>query len=211
MLCLISPDRFQEFSQELDDMHRLRHRVFKQRLEWDVTSHDEMERDEYDGFNPTYLLARGNDGAITGCIRLLPTQGPNMLRDTFPQLLDGKEAPEGERTWECSRFALDINHGNHGRAISKSTAMLFAGMLEFGLSRGLTDIVVVTDLRIERILKRSGWTMERLGTPQTVGNTTAIAGRLRINWEILTRVRKTGGLTGPVLWMPAVPEMPIAA
>jgi len=211
MLCLISPNRAPEFSEEIEDMHRLRHRVFKQRLEWDVDCHDGLEIDEYDGFNPTYLLARGNDGAIAGCIRLLPTQGPNMLRDTFPQLLKDGKAPEGPRTWECSRFALDVNHANNGRAISQSTSMLFAGMLEFGLSKGLTDLVVVTDLRIERILKRSGWIMERLGEPQAIGNTIAIAGRLNVTWETLARVRKAGGLNGPVLWIPAVPEMPMAA
>ncbi|PCI39364.1 MAG: conjugal transfer protein TraI [Rhodospirillaceae bacterium] len=211
MLCLISPNRASEFTSEIEEMHRLRHRVFKGRLEWDVTCRDGMEFDEYDHLEPTYLLARGNDGAVAGCLRLLPTQGPNMLRDTFPQLLDGKKAPNSPHIWESSRFALDVNHANNGRAISQSTAMLFAGVLEFGLSKGLTDIVTVTDLRVERIMKRSGWTMERLGDPQVIGNTKAVAGRLTIDWETLTRVREIGALAGPVLWMPAVPEMPMAA
>lgn len=211
MLCLISPNRASEFSQEIEDMHRLRHRVFKDRLEWEVTCRDGMEFDEYDDFDPTYLLARGNDGAIAGCVRLLPTEGPNMLRDTFPQLLEEVDAPSDAKIWESSRFALDVNHANNGRAISQSTAMLFAGVLEFGLANGLTDIVTVTDLRVERIMKRSGWTMTRLGQPQAIGNTKAIAGRLSVTWEDLARVRETGGLTAPVLWMPAVPEMPMAA
>jgi acyl homoserine lactone synthase len=211
MLCLISPNRASEFSQELKEMHRLRHRVFKDRLEWDVTCKDGMEFDEYDNYDPTYLLARGNDGRIEGCIRLLPTQGPNMIRDTFPQLLGDAQAPDSPQIWESSRFALDVNHANNGRAISKSTAMLFAGMIEFGLAKGLTAIVTVTDLRVERILKRSGWPLERIGEPQAIGNTTAIAGYLPITWESLANVRNGGSLNGPVLWMPAVPEMPMAA
>lgn len=210
MLCLISPNRAFEFSSELQEMHRLRHRVFKDRLEWEVTCRDGMEFDEYDNYDPTYLLARGDEGRVEGCIRLLPTQGPNMIRDTFPQLLNGATAPDSPRIWESSRFALDVDHANKGRAISKSTAMLFAGMIEFGLAKGLTAIVTVTDLRVERILKRSGWPLERIGKPEAIGNTRAIAGYLPTTWEALARVRKSGGLTGPVLWMPAVPEMPLS-
>lgn len=211
MLCLISSNRASEFSQELKEMHRLRYRVFKERLEWSVNCRDGMEIDQYDSFDPTYLLARGHEGAVEGCIRLLPTKGPTMLRDTFPQLLNGNEAPCCTDIWESSRFALDINHGNQGRAISRSTAMLFAGMIEFGLAKELTAIVTVTDLRVERILKRSGWPLERIGNPEKIGNTTAVAGYLSTTWEALAHVRKNGKLNGPVLWIPAVPETPIAA
>lgn len=211
MLCLIHSNRAQEFHQEIEEMHRLRYRVFKGRLEWNVTCRDGMEFDQYDDLNPTYLLARGHEGAVEGCIRMLPTEGPNMLRDTFPQLLNGAEAPCDPRIWESSRFALDINHGNQGRAISRSTAMLFAGVIEFGLAKGLNGIVTVTDLRVERILKRSGWPLERIGNPTPIGNTTAVAGYLPTTWETLDSVRKHGNLTGPVLWIPAVPQTPIAA
>ena len=38
-------------------MHRLRGRVFKERLDWDVSVCDGLEIDRYDTFEPTYLLA----------------------------------------------------------------------------------------------------------------------------------------------------------
>ncbi|MBF0248760.1 MAG: GNAT family N-acetyltransferase [Alphaproteobacteria bacterium] len=211
MLCLITPNRANEFAHELEEMHRLRYRVFRERLEWEVNCHDGMESDEYDAFDPTYLLARDNAGGVAGCIRLLPTTGPNMLRDTFPQLLGGHDAPNSPDIWESSRFALDVNHGNDGRAITRATSELFAGMIEFGLAMGLSAIVTVTDVRVERILKRSGWPLERIGEPLAVGNTTAIAGYLPTNWESLGQVRRKGDLAGPVLWQPFVPEMPAAA
>ena len=37
MMYLIERNRFGEFAQELAAMHRLRHRVFKERLGWEVT------------------------------------------------------------------------------------------------------------------------------------------------------------------------------
>jgi acyl homoserine lactone synthase len=72
-------------------MHRLRGRVFKERLDWDVSVSDGLEVDQYDTFKPTYLLAL-EQRDVVGCVRLLPTTGRNMLADTFPVLLDGHAA-----------------------------------------------------------------------------------------------------------------------
>ncbi|MBI1370501.1 MAG: conjugal transfer protein TraI, partial [Planctomycetes bacterium] len=36
MMQLITPDRYGEFAEDLAEMYRLRYRVFKQRLGWDV-------------------------------------------------------------------------------------------------------------------------------------------------------------------------------
>jgi len=77
-------------------------------------------------------------------------------------------------------------------------------MIEFGLSRRLTDIVTVTDARMERILRRAGWPLRRLGNPCDLGNTLAVAGYLEISAEMLAGVRDAGGFTGPVLWEPVV-------
>jgi acyl homoserine lactone synthase len=75
-------------------------------------------------------------------------------------------------------------------------------MIEFGLSRQLTEIVTVTDARMERILRRAGWPLRRIGKPHALGNTLAVAGYLETSIESLTRVRTAGGLTGSVLWAP---------
>ncbi len=39
-------------------------------------------------------------------MRLLPTTGPYMLADVFPQLLRGEDPPKAEHIWEISRFAV---------------------------------------------------------------------------------------------------------
>ena len=45
---------------------------------------------EFDDANPLYLVSVDPDTEeYWGSLRLLPTTGPNMLRDVFPQLLDG--------------------------------------------------------------------------------------------------------------------------
>ena len=75
-------------------------------------------------------------------------------------------------------------------------------MIEFGLSRQLTEIVTVTDARMERILRRAGWPLRRIGKPRALGSTLAVAGYLEVSVESLARVRCAGGFQGPVLWAP---------
>lgn len=206
MLQLITPDCYGEFVDELTAMHQLRYRVFKERLEWDVEVAGDLETDSFDALQPCYLLLRGAGNEISGCVRLLPTIGPNMLRDAFPALLGDEPAPMAPDIWESSRFALDINHqaGGGARAIAASTYELFTGMVEFGLARNLSRIVTVTDTRMERILRRAGWPLERVGRSLAIGNTTAVAGYLEVSRAALSRLRQAGNFKGPVLWAPVV-------
>jgi N-acyl-L-homoserine lactone synthetase len=158
MMQLVTHDLYGEFVDDLAEMHRLRYRVFKERLGWDVQVSGDMEIDEFDALHPDYLLQRGSDDRLQGCVRLLPSAGPNMLRDTFPALLDGRSAPASPKIWESSRFALDAvtKPSKAADGLARATYELFAGMIEFGLSRRPTDIATVTDIRMERILRRAG-------------------------------------------------------
>jgi N-acyl-L-homoserine lactone synthetase len=126
------------------------------------------------------------------------------LRDTFPVLLDRAPAPISPAIWESSRFALDLPpdapKATHG--LASATYELFAGMIEFGLSRHLTEIVTVTDARMERILRRAGWSLRRIGKPRALGSTLAVAGYLDVSIESLARIRAAGGFQCPVLWAP---------
>jgi acyl homoserine lactone synthase len=206
MIQLVTDRCYGAFAETLNEMHRLRYRVFKERLDWDVHTSGDMEVDSFDALHPAYLVQLAADGRVQGCVRLLPSVGPTMLSDTFPTLLAGQKTPSEPSIWESSRFALDVAidapKAKHG--IACATYELFAGMIEFGLSRQLTDIVTVTDARMERILRRAGWPLRRLGNPCNLGNTLAVAGYLEISSEILARIRSAGGFIGPVLWEPVV-------
>ncbi|QQO20596.1 GNAT family N-acetyltransferase [Bradyrhizobium diazoefficiens] len=206
MMHLITPDHYGTFAEEIAEMHRLRYRVFKERLQWDVQVSGEMEIDEFDALDPVYLIQRANDNRVQGCVRLLPSTGPTMLRESFPILLAGNSFRASPAVWESSRFSLDNANGArdaiHG--LAGATYELFAGMIEFGLSRRLTDIVTVTDARMERILRRAGWPLKRIGEPRRLGATQAVAGYLEVSIESLTRVRIAGNLRTPVLWEPVM-------
>lgn len=206
MIELIAPGWYGAFAEELHEMHRLRYRVFKERLDWNVRTTGGFEIDSFDSLKPHYLLLRDSAGRVGGSVRLLPSTGPTMLRDVFSRLLEGRTAPEKPSVWESSRFALDLppSAPKGSGSIAVATYELLAGMIEFGLSRQLTHIVTVTDMRMERILRRAGWPLARIGQPQTIGTTRAIAGFLDVSDESLAAVRHNGGLGGPVLWAPVL-------
>jgi acyl homoserine lactone synthase len=206
MIQLLTPDCAKEFAAELDAMHRLRARVFAGRLGWEVAVVDGREIDCFDACGSTYLLQRGVDGSVQGCVRLLPSTGPIMLREAFPELLAGRSVAADPLIWESSRFAVDLPPVAPKAAcgLALATVELFAGMLEFGLARQLTDIVTVTDLRVERLLRRAGWPLRRIAAPCPVGITMSVAGHLAVSRQALSRVRQAGPLERPVLWAPVL-------
>lgn len=61
-----------------------RHKVFVELLGWQLSTHDGLEQDQFDGPDTIYLFAQDEYGNIGGCARLLPTTQPYLLKDVFP-------------------------------------------------------------------------------------------------------------------------------
>ena len=115
MLKLIEESYSSFFPKEMDAMFRNRAETFSERLGWEVMVKDGYERDRFDDANPLYLVSVDPDTEeYWGSLRLLPTTGPNMLRDVFPQLLDG-DYIESATIWECSRICATAVRGQPER------------------------------------------------------------------------------------------------
>ncbi|AGB43418.1 N-acyl-L-homoserine lactone synthetase [Mesorhizobium australicum WSM2073] len=190
-----------EFSDLIAGMHRLRYRVFRDRLNWDVSVSGDLEIDAYDTLKPTYIIAVDDRGSVVGCARLLPTTGPTMLGNTFPTLLGSNPSPRSAKIFESSRFCVDTGSADSVSAtgLRDVTFGLLAGILEWGLANGQETVVTVTDVRFERILRRAGWPLERFAPPMQIDDTKALAGHLPITESALMNVRETGQLQGAVL------------
>jgi acyl homoserine lactone synthase len=181
----------QVFAQPLRDlsandregMFRLRYDTFRVRLGWDVeTTDDGLEIDQFDGDASNYILARSPEGDIDACWRLLPTLGPNMLRDVFPQLLAGQPIPAAADVWELSRFALATDRlaageqaGNHQLSFGPMSVAMIAEAGRFAKAHGIARYVTVTTAAIERMLKKQGLHIHRLGPPMKIGNVLTLA------------------------------------
>lgn len=161
-------------SKDLWAMHRLRTRVFKERMGWEVPILSGMEIDGYDAIDPYYMVIRGEGSAVCGCWRMLPTEGPYMLKDTFPELLHGAPAPEAKNVWELSRFAIETD-GPQGFGFAGLALDAMREIVRFGDERGITNYVTVTTTAIERLLRRAGIEITRYGAPIRIGVENAIA------------------------------------
>jgi acyl homoserine lactone synthase len=183
-------------------MHRLRKQVFSDRLGWSITVSGDLEVDEYDALAPVYVLSETAEGDVLGVVRLLPTVGPYMLRNTFASLLDDHEAPASELLWEASRFAVAKTSAKGDCGLACATYELLIGVLRFSLARDIEAIICVVDLRMERVLRRAGWHMQRLGPERRIGNTMAVAGRLEVSEWLLRRLEDLAEDSLPAARMP---------
>lgn len=169
----IAPRR--EFqSKVLWEMHKLRAKVFRDRMGWEVAVMSGMEIDGYDAIDPYYMLIREAGGELRGCWRLLPTEGPYMLKDSFPQLLHGQAAPQDPDVWELSRFAIDTD-GRHSFGFSEVAMESIREIIAYGHRSGIRFYVTVTTTAIERLLRRAGVSIARLGPDMRIGVENAVA------------------------------------
>lgn len=192
---------------DLQKMHRLRARVFRDRMGWDVAVRDGLERDRFDDLDPDYLLCFNAAGKLVGTWRMLPTTGPYMLRDVFPDLLEGRPPPNDPRIWEGSRFAVEgsaFERASLG-SVNRATAEIFCGLVEYCLARDIAEVVTVYDIRIARLLPRIGCRSKWLSRPKRIGNTITLTGRFDISAEVLDDIRKAVGIRRSVVrhapWM----------
>jgi acyl homoserine lactone synthase len=161
-------------TEEIYSMHRLRAKVFKDRMGWEVPMIADMEIDGYDALEPLYMIIKDSEGGVCGCWRALPTSGPYMLKDSFSQLLHGKPAPISKTIWELSRFAIETgNKDNFG--FTTMTLESISEMMAYGMQMGIEQYVTVTTTAIERLLRRSGAVISRVGPPVVIGVENAVA------------------------------------
>ena len=68
-------------TRHLVDMHRVRTKIFRDRMRWDVDVNDmELEVDDYDLPETIYILHFDASGKVTGIWRFILTDQPSMIR-----------------------------------------------------------------------------------------------------------------------------------
>ena len=214
MLKLIEGVNTSRFPKEMDAMFRNRAEIFSGRLGWDVVVKDGYERDRFDDLNPLYLVSVDPvTERYWGSLRLLPTTGPNMLRDVFPQLLEEGEVIESAAIWESSRICAIAAEGQPGRSkngVNYVLNELIAGIGEVALLAGLTQIVSVFDARILRILKAIGCRIDMIGRPQRIGDVMTYAGLFDPNPDNCLEEFRAGLGMGETVLAPGAKELVFA-
>lgn len=112
----------------------------------------------------------------------------------FPELIGSQLFKPHAAMIESSRFCVDtsIETERRGEGLHGATWTMFAAIIEWSMVNGYSELVTVTDVRIERILRRAGWPMERIGEAKRIGNTTAVVGLLPTDEASFEQVRPIG-------------------
>jgi N-acyl-L-homoserine lactone synthetase len=194
-----------EYSELFDQMFKMRASVFADRLAWDVTVVDGKEIDRFDAEDPLYLLCVDEvSNELKGAVRLLPTTGPNMLRDVFSILVpDG--SVESPLIWESSRFAVNPNlsigpdRQDANTVVNTTTIELLCGLVEVAQLAGVERIVSVFDARMARIFRAADCPYELVGVASRIGKTMTYAGLFEVSDVMRRRLGNAGRLHAPVL------------
>ena len=177
----------------LEGQFRFRHDIFVKERGWTAFDQDgRYEVDQYDNEKTVYVVAL-DDERVVGCFRLYPTDAPHMLSEVFPYLVEGP-VPQRSDFMEMTRISVSRDRRHSG-----TYYQLLAGLQEYGLQHGLTAVTAVIRLFRMPVVQNAGFKVHPLGLPRDVDGETLVAVMFEIDEESLVRIRRTAGVTGPVL------------
>ena len=173
-----------------DQMYQLRARQFKDRRDWRVDVTNGRERDRFDDLDPLYVCVVGPGQKLLASLRLLPTTGPHMLSDVFPEVMGDSGVVRNPLVIESSRFCVDTvacrKAGPGG--INLVTRQLLVALFQTAKDAGMSHVISVYDVFMERILRRSGCPFERLGPVVQYDGLKTVAGMCEASAEIINAI-----------------------
>lgn len=151
---------------------RYRHRVFIETLGWELPGHAGFELDQFDRADTIYMAAHEEDGRLVGTARLLATDRPYLLGEVFPQLMGDAEPPRRADVWELSRFAAVDFDDDWSQPVSQFSSPVTLGLmhevLRLAAANGVSRLITVSPVGVERLLRRGGFAAHRAAPPVVV-------------------------------------------
>ena len=186
------------FADQIAQMHRDRKRVFVDWLKWNVPVVDgQYEIDQFDDDRAVYLIdSDATSGRHLASMRLLPSTGPHLLRDVFPELCD-EPLPEGDDVMELTRFCVspDVPKAEGPLLMSR----MWVAAVEYALLFGITRYSCVSHLARLSVLLSSGLDARPLGLPREIEGQMVGAILFTISPETLRDSRRRFGYRATVL------------
>ncbi len=191
MIVVVEPHNAEKHAHLLEQMFRMRARIFHDHLGWDVVVKDGKERDKYDEQSPVYIIYTDDDGReVKGSLRLLPTTGPTLVADFFSDTLPDAASLMAPTIWECTRFCLDENvwHKKKEEILFASTVLLVA-LGDLALRAGIESIIGNFDAAALHLWRRIGCEVEILGSTSRYGRPVYL-GLHPISETIISRIKR---------------------
>jgi acyl homoserine lactone synthase len=183
MILVVEKYNAPRYSHLIDKMHRLRARIFHDRLGWDVQVVDGKERDKYDDEEPVYIIYTDDKAReVKGSLRLLPTTGPTVLAECFADTLPDAGGLSAPTIWEGTRFCIDdrLFGPNEQMQLKRrdrepldplvfACGEMITGLGDIAVRAGIESIVGNFDASMLRLYRRIGCPVEILGCTSRYG------------------------------------------
>ena len=202
MICIINASNSRGFERELAEMRRQRAATAAYETGWCTAAAEDADVDSFDRPEATYLLAKqdGATSAVLASARLLPTDGPHVLRQRFAEACLGP-MPRGSTTWEVSRFCVHPGVRGRRRRVSLVHQMT-CGVMETALLFGVDAVILVANGKLLSYVLDCGWTATVLGPTLHFPGAEVTAVQALITPEGLRSARRRFHLGAPVTRFP---------
>ena len=173
----------------LEAMFRLRARVFRDKMGWDVAVSNGIERDRFDDESPVYIINAKFEGTVRGALRLLPTTGVTLVGEVFADTAPDAAQISSPSIWECTRFCVDYSSMRQDpfqRALSISAELVIA-MGQVALRAGIDSILGNFDATMLRIYRRIGCDVDVIGSTSRFGKPVYL-GAFPVSQNVLDRI-----------------------
>ncbi|WP_120632528.1 acyl-homoserine-lactone synthase [Ruegeria sp. EL01] len=173
-----------------EQMYRLRARQFSERRGWRVTVENGLEKDRFDEMNPLYICVVSEARQLLASLRLLPTTGPHMLSDVFPEVMGEAGIVRHPLILESSRFCVDTKAATEfgPEGIKLVTRELLFGLFSTAQAAGMKNIIAVYDVFVERILRQAGCDFDRLGPVVNYNDLKTVGGLFKVTNAVVENV-----------------------
>ncbi|HEY1707424.1 MAG TPA: acyl-homoserine-lactone synthase [Rhizomicrobium sp.] len=132
----------------LEDMFRLRHRIFVEKMGWEaLRKPDGIEKDQFDTPDAVYLILQDDDGHVIGSHRLLPTIKPHLFSELFPEMCNVRGLQRGAHIYELNRTCVDEDRLDRKKQ-EWARQQIIAGLVEFSYRAGIDHVTILTPLEV---------------------------------------------------------------
>ena len=170
MVIIVQEHNASRYTDLMDQMFRLRARVFAQRLGWDVEVSNGRERDKYDCLGPVYLIHTGIDGKqVRASLRVLPTTGPTLLSGFFSDTVPAGLDLRSPHIWECTRVCIDDDLHVGERDKIHSLILLLEALGDMAVDAGIHSFVGNFDSSTLQLYRRLGCDVDVIGSTERYG------------------------------------------
>jgi acyl-homoserine lactone synthase len=207
MAILITKENASLHRDLIEEVYRFRHRFFVEHMRWEnLRRPDGREIDSFDGPDAVHIVHK-DKGGIFIYTRLLPTTGPHLLKDLYPEILQGNVAPHGPDVWEWTRAAIAPERRDSRKGADPMTGRMFISAVEAALYLGIRGFVVETHPALLTRGLEVGFEARPLALPTVYRGEPVLALWTGVTDQTLPTMRRVFDLPEPLLEIDGTPVM----